>query len=475
MKTPRPISLNVLGLGLLLGFCGLPLRAADTAPANPGFEDGLSGWLARDTMSQTAPEAAQSGKLGLRITDDDTTNGSSLFSSAYPAAAGQTITVTFKARADKKFLAVYLWPVNEAGRAVKDPAVRGDGLHSVAIQPSNGAWRDYSLSATLPEGTTAVSVWLHSWSSSTGVADFDDFSFTGLPEGSAPLQSPEEMATASAAAITRSQARRAAEAIPDNIPDRKAPPVIILKLDDLRVTNGGVHRSWVRVADYLAERKIKAGFGIICKTLADAPTAYTDWIRQRNATGLIEFWFHGWDHGTWQSADGKKHSEFDSRPLDEQRQRFADSQQLAKDKLGFAFTTFGPPGGGPSGHQDEATAQVMGEDPDMKVWLYPSPIDTMGRKLAAAGKVTILDRVWAVNLESAVGQPNYARFVAGYAQNPDREYFVLQGHPTNWDDTRFAEFAKIIDFLVEQHAVFTTARDYAASLDGRPAQQVVGK
>src|SRR5690606_37679085 len=133
--------------------------------------------------------------------------------------------------------------------------------------------------------------------------------------------------------------------------------------------------------------------------LAEATPAYADWIRSRHDSGLVEFWFHAWDHGTWKNDAGKKLSEFDGRPLEEQARRLADSQRLAKEKLGFAFKTFGPPGGGQGRHQDAATAEVMSKDPDIKVWLYPSPIDAMGRELADTGKLTILDRVWAVNLE----------------------------------------------------------------------------
>ncbi|HEY9248267.1 MAG TPA: polysaccharide deacetylase, partial [Rariglobus sp.] len=258
------------------------------------------------------------------------------------------------------------------------------------------------------------------------------------------------------------------------LPARKAPPVIIIKLDDLRQIDGKVHGAWIKVADFLKGRGIKGSFGMLTQTLEEATPAYAQWIKDRHAAGEIEFWFHGWDHGVWTNEAGKKMSEFGGRTFEEQADRFARSQKLAIEKLGFAFATFGPPGGGSGGHQDEATAQVMAKDPAMKVWLYPSPIDASGRKLAAEGKVTILDRVWAVNFESKVGSPDFVKFVEGYAKNPDREYFVLQGHPTHWAGARFDEFVKIIDFLVEQKAVFMTPSGYAASLGGKPAQQVVG-
>ena len=82
--------------------------------------------------------------------------------------------------------------------------------------------------------------------------------------------------------------------------------------------------------------------------------------------------------------------------------------------------------------------------------------------MEAAGKVTVLDRVADVNLERKVGEPDFNWFLEGYLKHPDREYFVLQGHPNTWDDVKFAEVLKIIDYLIQQHAVFMTPTEYAA-------------
>jgi peptidoglycan/xylan/chitin deacetylase (PgdA/CDA1 family) len=69
-----------------------------------------------------------------------------------------------------------------------------------------------------------------------------------------------------------------------------------------------------------------------------------------------------------------------------------------------------------------------------------------------------------VNLEGGVGAPDFERFVRGYIKNLDRPYFVLQGHPVMWDDHRFEQFTKIIDFLVEQKARFVLPSEYVAEL-----------
>jgi len=236
--------------------------------------------------------------------------------------------------------------------------------------------------------------------------------------------------------------------------------VVIIKADDLRQISGKVHPLWIRFADFIKARKIKASIGVICQTLEEATPEYAQWIKDQHASGQMEFWFHGWYHGV-HAEDGKQFNEFSGRSHEDQKQRFARSQQLAKEKLGFAFRTFGPPGGVGSGSFDAHTIQVMADDPDMRVWLYPTPIDAPGKQLAAAGKVVILDRVWDVNIEGRVGVPDFNRFVSGYAKHPDRKYFVLQGHPMMWGQPgRFEEFARIIDFLLEQRAVFVTPFAY---------------
>jgi peptidoglycan/xylan/chitin deacetylase (PgdA/CDA1 family) len=319
------------------------------------------------------------------------------------------------------------------------------------IRNTEGQWAAYEFRATAPPDAATVSLWVHSYSSVSGTADVDDFDLKGIAPGAEPILPTPYKAPPKEQPID-----------PASIPPRGQPPIIILKLDDLKQHHGKPLPHWDRVTAYLDARGIKGSIGVICQTLAEATPQYMDWIRTRHASGNWEFWFHGWDHAG-HKVDGKSYNEFKMRPYEEQKKRFDDAQRLAQEKLGFAFQTFGPPGGAASGMFDETTIRVMADDPHMKVWLYPQPIDAAGKQLETAGKVTILDRVWAVNLESAVGHPDLQAFLRGYAKNLDREYFVLQGHPAAWSDERFEEFGRIIDFLVQQKAVFMTPIEYAAT------------
>ena len=249
---------------------------------------------------------------------------------------------------------------------------------------------------------------------------------------------------------------------------RKAPPYIILKLDDLSQKEGALLPDFKKMAALLEQRHIKGSFGVICvapwpgaQSLEESGSEYINWVKKLHDSGQIEFWFHGWDHAV-HSENGEDYCEFSNRTYEDQKQRFDRAQKVALEKFGFTFQTFGQ-GGGAAKYPsfDDTTVKVFAEDPLIKIWLYPKLIDETGRKLEEGGKI-ILDRVGDVNLEKSVGEPDFNWFLEGYSKHPDREYFVLQGHPNTWDDAKFDQVFKIIDFLIEQKAVFMTPSEYAA-------------
>ena len=425
-------------------------RGADNRLPNSGFEEGDRHWTIGEDVSQIVADAKHSGQKGLRVGSDHyNPAGSSVTSSRLPVAVGQDITVTFWARSTKTAAGVYLFYYTPAGKVTSDPKIKG-GFPNCAVKQADGDWHQYTLKTTTPAGVASVAIWVHAYSGSVGITDFDDFAVEGIAADAVPLPPPPKR-------VARDETASAVK-----LPPRTKPPVIILKLDDLKQVKGGVPASWQHVADELKSRRIKASFGVICQTLAEATPQYAGWLKERRAAGELEFWFHGWDHGT-HDVDGTAYNEFSHRTYAEQKERLDKSQKLALEKLGFAFETFGPPGGVYSASFDASTHQVMQDDPYIKVWLYPQAIDDAGKKTQAAGKVMILDRVWDVNIESSVGVPDFRRFAQGYARHPDRQYFVLQGHPAMWDATRFAEFGKILDFLVAEKAVFMTPAEYAAA------------
>jgi len=217
------------------------------------------------------------------------------------------------------------------------------------------------------------------------------------------------------------------------------PPFVVLKLDDMFATDGRVPDRWQRIADFSAQRRLKLSIGLICNSLdADQPD-YLAGLRRLIDTGLIELWHHGYDHRRWDEA-GVTYCEFSKTDRAHQHDHLVRAQQLAKDKLGLTFQTFGAP----FNAIDATTAGVLATLPDIRVWLYVDPA-----LAATAGKFAAVSP-GPVNLEAPVHKPNYDAFVAALATVAPTHprYLVLQGHPMSWDDTVFAEFVRIVDHLL---------------------------
>jgi len=240
----------------------------------------------------------------------------------------------------------------------------------------------------------------------------------------------------------------AAPAAPVKLRPRQAPPYVILKLDDVgKQGNGRVPPRWIKVADFIKERKIKAGLGIICNSLEGDSTQLIKWIQEQQATGLFEFWNHGYDHKEWQEGD-KKLQEFKGASYEQQKEHFLKSQALFTEKVGFPMKTFGAP----FNATDENTVKAIAEIPELKIWLYADP-------KTPAGKVVLTRPDW-LGIENPLFVPSLDRFIRPYDNHFKTECLVIQGHPNQWDDARFAEFVKIVDFLTEQKAVFVTPSEY---------------
>ena len=224
MTIPRALAVFLLSLTFTAG-----AFAANPLP-NPGFEEGVTGWKLDGTMSTVSAEAAHTGKAGLRVVDKDTAAGSSVTSSRLPIEAAKPVTLTFWAKADGDFAGVYLNFYDAAGKVIKDPAEKfGGGSPVCGIKKQDGGWHEYRFPTKAPEGAAAVALWIHSFGSATGTMDLDDFALEGIAEGATPVL-----------AVTTAPAAKAAAAVPLDLPPRKSPPVIIVKVDDLRQVDGKV-------------------------------------------------------------------------------------------------------------------------------------------------------------------------------------------------------------------------------------------
>ncbi len=227
-------------------------------------------------------------------------------------------------------------------------------------------------------------------------------------------------------------------------------PAVILKLDDMKHRNGVLTPGWQQTLAYLDEQAIPASIGVVGNTLEDAPAAYLDALKALDATGRYELWNHGWSHtrdqeaGTW---------EFRGTGYEYQRERFARTQRLAREKLGVDFVGFGAP----YNQTDDDTVRVLAEHRELRWWMYPP------RDAEAPAGVVVLPRISKVNIEMPVQVPNPEALAAAFPAYRHESVLVIQGHPMSWEqDGRFEKFVAVIEFLQQQGCRFVLPSDYVA-------------
>lgn len=164
-----------------LAFALLTAAAAPAAEKilplpNPGFEEKITGWNATNDhgMSVALPAAARGGQLGLRVTDESDTLGSSLAAPRFPAKPGQAFEVRFQGRIVKgEGIAVYLRFYDAKGAFLNTPELKNQ--INVAIRRGDTEWKAFAKKGVAPAGAVSVEVWIHSFSKNVVTADFDDF------------------------------------------------------------------------------------------------------------------------------------------------------------------------------------------------------------------------------------------------------------------------------------------------------------
>jgi peptidoglycan/xylan/chitin deacetylase (PgdA/CDA1 family) len=224
---------------------------------------------------------------------------------------------------------------------------------------------------------------------------------------------------------------------------------IILKLDDLGSRNKVSTAQ--PVLDVLLQRQIKAGIGVIAKTLdSTAMTAYGKYLTATNQNGekLFEVWNHGFDHSN--NIPPGNSAEFKGTGYAFQKGHIAKAHARVKQLLGVEMHSFGSP----FNQSDSVTNRVLGEHGSYKIFLFGD--------IAAALPPNVKNYNNRVEMEITTGQVNYDHFIADYQRkkNTYPDLMVLQGHPNMWDAARIAEFNKILDYLIAQKCDFVLPYDY---------------
>ncbi|MEO0340288.1 MAG: DUF2334 domain-containing protein, partial [Bacteroidota bacterium] len=191
-------------------------------------------------------------------------------------------------------------------------------------------------------------------------------------------------------------------------------PFVILKLDDLWYEKDLVHPGWQQVIDFLNKEKIQGTIGLICDSLEDGDEAYYKWIKDREKEGF-EIWHHGYCHCKPQ-VDGEEKREFRGTSYAYQLDHLTRAQQLAEDKLGLIFRSFGAP----YNSTDASTAKALETIPELKVWMY--------KETKAPSSKYMLNRISEVNIEYPVHIPDLEKLKAGYEKYKNEPVLVIQGH-----------------------------------------------
>lgn len=241
-------------------------------------------------------------------------------------------------------------------------------------------------------------------------------------------------------------------------PAARSPQVVILKMDDL--TANGANRekgeavSWRlrKFVETVRRLDVDASLGLIGNSLEADNPIYTAWIKALHDEGRIEIWNHGYSHKEFPAENGKRRAEFYGISVEEQRENFAKTQRLAKEKLGIELKAFGSP----FNLGDENTEKMLEESPEVTVWFFGPAKPKHSTKL-------ILER--RVNLENPTMSPNSAKLIEDYTRyGHTLPYIVLQGHPNGWNDEKLAEFEKAVTFLKEKGCVFMTPSAFYAKV-----------
>jgi len=229
---------------------------------------------------------------------------------------------------------------------------------------------------------------------------------------------------------------------------------IILKADDLRYSAQTIlPDAWKRFLDYIVDQGICAGLGIVGESLATEDERYFSAVRELDETGSFEIWNHGYNHHLQRvNADGGTYCEFQNTPYEYQMEHLGATQALARDRLGLTLRCFGTPGN----KCDANTRRAVENTPDIEVWLYGDP----------SSSTAVLRRF--ANIEFPAHEPDYRKFVGNH--DPERDYLLLQGHPNSWDDPRFEQFHRVVQYLKERDCTFVTPHSYHRLRDNTAAR-----
>lgn len=227
--------------------------------------------------------------------------------------------------------------------------------------------------------------------------------------------------------------------------------IAIIKTDDVIAVNA----KWDRCFKIANDKGIKVSAGIITESFEKQGPDYAAWLKKWDASGMVEFWNHGWDHKRW-TEDGKEKSEFGNSGYDHQIEHLKKAQAAYKNAMGKDFTIFGSP----FNAMDEDTAKALNKIPELKL-IYCNPGAPSTK--AMTGKLFLPMSLRGEH--DGTGKPNFEKFKDDYAKKdgPELTFAAIQFHPMGFSEEGFRDFAAILDFLKSKGWTFMLPSEYAKS------------
>lgn len=219
---------------------------------------------------------------------------------------------------------------------------------------------------------------------------------------------------------------------------------IILKADDFTFDAYYVITPrWQTFLNYVMDNNLRAGLGLVGKSLTEGNVIYYKYLKEINNTGYFEIWNHGYSHEVnSKDENGNTYHEYWNTSFEYQKGNLVRTQYLAEDKLGIQLKTIGTPGNA----YDENTLKAIDEIPELSIWIFGN---------YKSSKFIISERS---DVEFPALNPDYNKFILNY--DPHKEYLVLQIHPNSWTEDRFSQFNNIVQFLKQQKVSFVTPYQY---------------
>jgi len=242
-------------------------------------------------------------------------------------------------------------------------------------------------------------------------------------------------------------------------------PLVMLKLDDLvrhgKTPESSVSPRWQKVTDFLRAEGVKANFGIICESLEGDCPGYVAWLKQLTADKQIELWNHGW-YGRFpkEQTTATRLGEFLGANVDDQRALLERSLRVVQEKTGITMIAYGPHAAPLVGPDAAAAYAALALVPQYRlVFYYAPPAGTTTDKV-------VVPRL--MELEKPLFVPNADNIRTSFeTKGRTLPLITLQGHPNQWEDPRFEQFASAVRYLKEQGCRFVTVSEYLATLPPR--------